>query len=75
MVAGATGSGTQVPELWAFLQSEVEGAECGWLQTIANHRENLLPQNSHLGISSKAFPLTLKIYILFSHPIDFTGGW
>ena len=43
MVDGAIASGIQVTELWAFWQNEAEGVEFGWLQTIADHRENPLP--------------------------------
>ena len=64
MLARATVSGTQLTELWAFWQSEADRAEFGWLQTVANYRENPLPQNSHLGKGQKAFPLIIKIYIV-----------
>ena len=61
MVARATVSGTQLTELWAFWHSGADGAEFGWLQTIANYRENPPPQNSHLGKRQKAFSLIIKV--------------
>lgn len=40
VVTRAVSNDTEVTELW---QSGVEGAEFGWLQIIANKRENPLP--------------------------------
>lgn len=76
MVDRATARGIQMTELWAFWQNGAEGAELGWLQTIANHRKILSLKIPICGRDNgKHFLRLIKFTILFPHLIDFIHGW